>query len=227
VGDGRQGELKLFSPAKTGDLLRGWQLHVGRRRDMHERAGRRAQQWHYIVGSAATVMAAFAGSSLVSTWNADERSNGLALAGGVIGAAAAVLVAFQTFLDLGARAERHRQSAVEYKALLRRFERLTERRSADSPCGVADDEAFCRAIEELEAELHRVDSRAPVVPVRLAAKVERRTLGYYSTAEALAAAGTPSKRRPPPPPSDAEAEADGDGDDDAPAKPTPRAPKKT
>ena len=38
----QQRPLKLFEPA-TVEGLRGWQLHVSRRREIHERAARRTQ----------------------------------------------------------------------------------------------------------------------------------------------------------------------------------------
>jgi hypothetical protein len=180
--------LTIFAPEQLDELLKGWQLHVARRRLIHEATARQAQRGHYIVGSVAAVLAAFAGSSLVSTWNADTSNNALSLVGGITGAAAAVLVAFQTFLDLGARAERHRQSAVEYKALLRRFERLTERRSGSSPCGDMDDTALCSLVEELESELTQIDGKAPVVPARLAADIEGLPSQYVGIAKRLTAA---------------------------------------
>ena len=187
MSNGTPKPLTLFTPEQFDEMLKGWQLHVARRRLIHEATARQSQRWHYIVGSVAAVLAAFAGSSLVSTWNADTSNNALSIVGGITGAAAAVLVAFQTFLDLGARAERHRQSAVEYKALLRRFERLAERRSGASPCGEMDDAALCTLVEELETELTRVDSKAPVVPAGLAADVEARPSEYVGTAARLTA----------------------------------------
>lgn len=177
-------KLTLFAPIGTDELLKGWQLHVARRRMVHERAARRSQRWHWWLGSIATVLVAFTGSALVSSWNADGAGVALRIAGGVTGTVTAVIVAFQTFLDLGARAERHRQSATEYKALLRRFERLNEQRASGSPCRVTDTE-LCAVVSELETELDRVDSRAPVVPERLTARIESRQSDYVEQARDL------------------------------------------
>jgi hypothetical protein len=184
----KDSSLMLFEPSEAEELLRGWQLHVGRRRVIHEQAARRAQYWHYIVGSIAVVLAGFAGSALVSSWSADSTNDTLALVGGITAAMAAMLSAFQTFLDLGGRAERHRQAATEYKGLLRRFERLSERRAAQSVCGQIDKNALCTLIDSLQTELQTVDAKAPVPPKGLAQHIEGKLPEYVDEALKLGAA---------------------------------------
>lgn len=188
-GKGKRGSdlpLVLFEPSTADDLREGWQLHVVRRRTIHERAARNAQRAHYVVGSTAVVLATFAGSSLVSSWTADESNRTLALVGAVAVALAAMLTAFQTFLDLGSRAERHRQAANDYKVLLRQFEWISARRSQRSTdAGLSDDE-YRAWIEQVQEELRTVDTKAPVVPLRLADSIEQRCKKSATTAAALA-----------------------------------------
>jgi hypothetical protein len=173
--------LKVFEPKTVGELLIGWQLHVSRRREIHETAARRAQGWSYAIGVPTAVLAALAGSSAVAAWQSEGSNATLAVVGGALGIVAAILVSVQTFLDLGARAEKHRQAAVSYKRLLRQFERIPP--SHEKLPDIGDKSELARALQELEAELAEVDSVAPVVPRRMAARVEARPMEVVSARE--------------------------------------------
>jgi hypothetical protein len=188
----------MFVPKAADELREGWQLHVARRRLIHERAARTAQRTHYVVGSLAVVLASFAGSSLVTSWNADDVNPTLGLVGGVSGAIAAMLTAFQTFLDLGGRAERHRQAANTYKALLRQFERMAEARQSEPDCEEDTDKLICTWLTEIQEALVDADDRAPVVPARLAQNVEELTPYRATTlAELTTAPPHPNTGSPP------------------------------
>ncbi len=187
--------LKLFQPQEAADLLHGWHLHVARRRLIHEEAARWAQSGHYIVGTLAAGLAAFTGSSLVSTWDTVGTDDTLVIAGGVMGALAAILAAVQTFLDLGGRAERHRQAANEYKDLLRQFERVSEQQVDGAICGRMADDELCAWVIQIQRTLRVVDDKAPVVPQRRARNVERREAASVTKAVDLTRPATPRFRR--------------------------------
>jgi hypothetical protein len=161
--------VEIFDPIRTDELLRGWQCHVVRRRMIHEQAARDLHSLSYTVGVITAVFAAAAGSSAFAVWPSDHA--GLAVAGGVVGVVATILASVQTFLDLGGRAERHRQAAVSYKTILRKLERLPP-----DPVPLAEladeNKALAEVVEQLEAGLADVDGAAPVVPRRLAHRVE-------------------------------------------------------
>ncbi|HEY8543899.1 MAG TPA: SLATT domain-containing protein [Acidimicrobiales bacterium] len=170
--------VRLFDPTDATELLRGWQLHVARRRTVHEASARRLQRWNQWLGVPTTVFAAAAGTSAFAAGQAANGSSQdvLAIAGLVVGAAAAVTSHLSSSLNLGARAEAHRQAAGHYKQLLRSFERL-------APDGgrVATD-----VLTTLENRLSEVDAGAPIVPKRLAQQEERKKVVVVTQAIDLA-----------------------------------------
>jgi hypothetical protein len=171
---------KVFEPETVGELLLGWQLHVSRRRDIHEQAARSAQAWSFVVGVPTAVLAGLAGSSAVGVWQSEGSNGTLAIIGGILGLLAAILASVQAFLDLGSRAERHRQAAISYKRLLRSFERVPA--SGQPLSEVRDD----NELQRLQAELAEADGAAPVVPRRIAETVEERPMEVVLTARKLA-----------------------------------------
>jgi len=181
---------KVFEPETVGELLLGWQLHVSRRRDIHEQAARVAQGWSFLVGVPTAVLAGLAGSSAVGVWQSGGSNGTLAIIGGVLGLLAAILASVQAFLDLGSRAERHRQAAISYKRLLRSFERIPA--SDHKLSEVRDDSEPGRELQRLQAELGEVDGAAPVVPRRIAEEVEARPIEIVLKASELAPSRTPS-----------------------------------
>lgn len=156
--------VRLFDPTDATELLRGWQLHVSRRRTVHEASARRLQRWNQWLGVPTTVFAAAAGTSAFAAGQADGPTEVLAVAGLVVGATAAVTSHLHSSLNLGGRAEAHRQAASHYKQLLRSFERL----SPDGGRVPAD------TLTTLENRLSEVDASAPIVPKRLAQQEERK-----------------------------------------------------
>jgi hypothetical protein len=175
---------KLFEPKTVDELLRGWQLDVSRRRDIHQQAAGRAQAAGFAVGVPTAVLAGLAGSSAVGVWQSEGANGTLAVVGGLLGLLAAILASVQAFLDLGARAERHRQAATAYKRLLRVFERVPV--SDDRLPAIGDDGELTHILRRLQAELAEVDGAAPVVPRRLAERVEARPIDVARTARELA-----------------------------------------
>ncbi len=183
--------LKLFDPSETSELLRGWQLHVIRRREIHEAAARRLQRATYWLGVPAAILSAIAGCTAFAAWQSDSANHTVAIVGFAIGIAGAIATQVQTFLDLGARAERHRQAAVKYKEILRTFERMSPDVGALPTSGSAD--ALTADLEALESRLAQIDGTAPVVPKRLAQRIEAQPVPIATTLEQLVARGSSAR----------------------------------
>jgi hypothetical protein len=175
------------------------------------------------------LLAATAGSAAFVAWQSDSTNHTAALIGGVVGLAAAILASVQTFLDLGARAERHRQAAIDFKKILRTFERIPS--SVGDLRSIKDDSEEGRVLQQLEAALMEADRRAPVVPKRLGDKVEAMPVDVVRQAEKLAPPKVtepePEPEAPATQPDGAAPEADGGSArkvEDAPPKPAKLAP---
>lgn len=168
---GTRQTLRIYGFALADDLLRGWQTHVVRQREIHEESARRIQRLHYVLGVLAAISASLAGSSAVAAWQRQAANVGLASASVVIAAMAAVLTGVVTFLDFGGRAERHRKASVDYKKALRRFE-------FHAPFGATrladlgeEDRVFFR---DMQRTLADIDASAPIPPRRIATRIEER-----------------------------------------------------
>ena len=179
-------EMMIFDPSTLDNLLLGWQLHICRRREIHELTAWRLQFFSYVLGIPTVVFAAIAGSSAFVVWNTDEANVALAVFGGIVGLLAAVLASVQTFLDPGARAEHHRLSAVSDKKLARAFERIPP--SENESLSFEDDSEDGRLLQRIQAELAETDSGAPE-----AAATTRRK-GRAATYEGCQAGGRVSLR---------------------------------
>jgi hypothetical protein len=177
--DGSTPPLRLFDPAAAVDLLRGWQLHVIRRRNVHEAAARRLSQASYWLGVPTTILAAAAGTSALALGQTDAATGLLSVVGLTVGLGAAITSHLQTSLQLGARAEAHRAAAVGYKRLLRAFELISPDLGALPDVGA--DGSLSATLRDLEQRLSDVDASAPVVPKRLAAQEERRPVEVATT----------------------------------------------
>ena len=172
---------RLFDPNETSELLRGWQLHTVRRRIIHEAAARRLQRSAYVMGVVGGVLSAVAGSAAFVAWTGDDTSTAVGIVGLAVGLAAAVISQIQTFLDLGARAEQHRQAAVRYKQLLRSFERISP--DVGKLPRVGESDAMSQRLDDLEKRLAEADAAAPVVPAGLAAEIEGQPVEVVDTAK--------------------------------------------
>lgn len=164
--------LKIYDFEQVDELLRGWQVHAARQRLIHEDAARRLQARHYWLGVPAAALAAVAGSASVAAWQTNTANDALAVTGAAVGVVATILVSVVTFLDLGARAERHRQASASYKRMIRRLERLPPVTKKIEE--LAEGDPIYDAVERLEVELGETDAAAPVPPRRIARRVEER-----------------------------------------------------
>ena len=153
----------LFEPDDPNELLRGWLLHAHKGRDRHDLAARRCDQRRYLIGVPATIVATIV---VTSTFAALQGSPDrlLQLVVGVLAIVAAILTSLQTFLDLGARAERHRLAGVRYKAVIRHLEQLgigTIKGGLDAP-----------VVTELRQRLDALEEEMPVVSPAIYDQVE-------------------------------------------------------
>lgn len=154
----------LFEPDEPNELLRGWLLHAHKGRDRHDLAARRCDQRRYLLGVPATIISAIVGTS---TFAALQQSPGraLQLVVGTLAIVAAILTSLQAFLDLGARAERHRIAGVRYKAVIRQMEQLgigtIKGLGLDAP-----------ALSELRRQLDTLEQEMPVVPPGVYEQIE-------------------------------------------------------
>jgi hypothetical protein len=153
----------VFDPDDPNELLRGWLLHAHKGRDRHDLAARRCDQRRYPLGVPATIVAAVVGTSTFAALQTSP-DRFLQLVVGTLAIIAAILTSLQTFLDLGARAERHRLAGVRYKTIIRQLEQLgigTIKPGLDVP-----------ALAEVRNRLDALEEEMPVVPPAVFDQVE-------------------------------------------------------
>ena len=177
------GALRLFDPVETAELLRGWQLHVARRRTIHEAAARRLQRASTWLAVPTTILAAVAGTAAFAAARSDSATDTLGVVGLAVGLGAAITSHLQSNLNLGARAEAHRLAASSYKVLLRMFERLSPDVGRLPPIGA--DDALSTALKEIETRIADVDASAPIVPARVAQREESKQVVIVTEAVKL------------------------------------------
>ena len=146
----------VFEPDDPNELLRGWLLHAHKGRDRHDLAARRCDQQRYLIGIPATITSAIVGTTTFAALQ-ESPDRAIQLLVGVLAIIAAILASLQSFLDLGARAERHRIAGVKYKVVIRRLEQMgigkIAGRGLDDPI-----------VNELRQKLDALEEEMPVVP---------------------------------------------------------------
>lgn len=171
----RQERLPIYEFELVKELLLGWQLHVVRQRHIHEQSARTIQHSHYLLGGAAVLFTAFAGSSAAAAWQKQNQNAGLALAAASAAALAAVLTGIVTFLDQGGRAARHRKAAVDYKKALRKLEATAPPKGMQVRTLMHDpNDPISKFVEEMNTTLDDIDTYAPIPPRRIAKRIEKR-----------------------------------------------------
>lgn len=172
----------VFEPDNPDELLRGWLLHAHKGRDRHDLAARRCDRQRILIGIPATVIGAVVGTSVFAALQ-ESPSRPVQIAVGVLAVVAAILTSLQSFLDLGARAERHRVAGVRYKAVIRRLEQMgigtLDRLTLEAP-----------VLTELRESLDALEEDMPVVPPRVYDAIEAR----YAEKDFV---DSLSKKRPP------------------------------
>jgi len=146
----------VFEPDNPNELLRGWLLHAHKGRDRHDLAARRCDDQRYLIGVPATVITAIVGTSVFAALQ-ESPNRVVQVVVGVLAIAAAILSSLQSFLDLGARAERHRMAGVRYKAVIRQLEQMG--------IGTLHDlKLDAPVVNELRQNLDSLEEDMPVVP---------------------------------------------------------------
>lgn len=146
----------IFEPDTTKELLRGWLLHAHKGRDRHDLAARRCDQHRYVLGIPATIASAIVGTGVFAALQ-ESPSRSVQIVVGALAVLAAILTSVQAFLDLGARAERHRMAGVKYKGIIRRLEQLGV--GTITELGME-----APVVTELRESLDRLEEEMPVVP---------------------------------------------------------------
>ena len=154
----------IFEPDNPNELFRGWLLHAHKGRDRHDLAARRCDHQRYLLGIPATIASAIVGTSAFA---ALQKSLDVAvqITIGALAIIAAILVSLQSFLDLGARAERHRIAGVKYKVVIRRIEQL----GIGTISGLGLD---APVVTEIRRSLDSLEEEMPVVPPSVYDSVE-------------------------------------------------------
>ena len=110
--------------ARTLDLLRGWRRETRRAELAHSRATDVLSRRHFAVGGVATVLGATVSAGAFATLQGDRAPLGVRLGAAVIAAAAAGLIALQTYLNYGGRAEANRRASRAYDGLGHEMDQL-------------------------------------------------------------------------------------------------------
>jgi hypothetical protein len=113
---------------------------------------------HLVVGGAAAVLAGVVSAGVLSNLQGKQAPLSLRIAAAAIAALSAVLVALQTHLNYGSRAERHRRSSRKYGALVDRIDEML----IGPPSSLRD-----RDIHDVRAEFDKIKEIAPNVPPRV------------------------------------------------------------
>lgn len=156
---------EIFEPNDPNELLRGWLLHAHKGRDRHDLAARRCDQRRYWIGVPATVLSAVVGTStFVALQETVVREVRFIV--GALAILSAILIALQSFLDLGARAERHRLAGARYKAVIRELEQRG--------IGTVDLKMDSEDLDTLRVRLDALEEEMPVVSPRVYEAIEAR-----------------------------------------------------
>lgn len=147
--------MSVFEPDDVNELLRGWLLHAHKGRDRHDLEARRCDRQRYLLGIPATVVSAVVGTSVFAALQ-DSPDRTIRVAVGALAMLSAILIAVQSFLDLGARAERHRMAGARYKTIIRQLEQL----GIGTISGVAMDASVINGIRE---RLDALEEEMPVI----------------------------------------------------------------
>ena len=182
-GETMANEKLLLEPTNTVELLRGWLLHAHRGRDRHDLAARRYDARRTRLGVPTIVLSAAVGTSVFAALGRETVLWANVLVG-LSSVAAAALSALQTFFDYPGRAERHRQAATKYKAIIRELEE-----SRATPDRLPDREY----LDDVRRRLDALEQDTPVVPRRIYDAIERRyAAGVKLVGEASALYGNPT-----------------------------------
>lgn len=168
----------LFTPETKSELLNGWLIHAHKGRDRHNEASRRYEQYRYWLGVPTLSVSTIVGTSVFSALSTQEAP---ALWVAILSVLAAVLTALQTFLNFAALADRHRATAVKYKAVIREIEQHT----ADMNTQHDSEKFTVEMISAIRVKLDTLEDEAPVVTSKIYDKIEEQYKGAHYVQEAI------------------------------------------
>ena len=141
--------LALYEFETVGDLLIGWQVHAARQWRIHADSAHRFTLWHHLIGVPAVALTALAGTTAATSHTTLAS---------YLAAAATVLVAVQTFLNFGARADTNRLAGAGYKRLVRRLEQIPP---TTQPLPGISDRGLSPELSAIATQLAEADAAAP------------------------------------------------------------------
>lgn len=142
-------------PSATAiDLLRNWRRATCVADLAHSRATDVLSRRNSVLGALATVFGAIVSAGAFTTLQVDRAPVGVRLGAAIVAAAAAALIGLQTYMNYGARAERHRRTSREYDRLLHKMDELL----SDSPSTVRNER-----LDRIRREFAQVADAAPNV----------------------------------------------------------------
>jgi hypothetical protein len=171
-------EKRLFEPADSRELLRGWLLHAHKGRDRHDSAARRYEGRRSGLGVPTIVLSTVVGTSVFASLG-HSPATWAKVSVGLLSVTAALLSALQTFFDYPGRAERHRMAAAKYKTVIRELEEFL---AMPDPSATRD-HAW---LDALRQRFDALEEETPVVASGIYDEVERRYARVTFVGEALA-----------------------------------------
>jgi hypothetical protein len=150
AGESRLDEIALEWQTRTRVLYRA-----------HEQAARIYARRGIMLSVAILTLASVVGTAIFATVNS-EPSDTWKVVTGLVSLAAAVLAAFQAFLQYPELAHHHRQAASRMGGLMRRLDVISAAGSVDAS-----------ALEEVRLRWERISEEAPAVAGRLYKRAER------------------------------------------------------
>ena len=161
-------EIKIFDPDSEEEVLKGWLLHAHKGRDRHDEAARLLDKKHYYLGSAAVVLSAIVGASIITSLET-EYGLKITIFIGLLSIASSALAGIQTVYNYAERRESHRVTGVRYKAIIRELEEILARRTQKLEFKDSSGQ-----LKDLRNRLDAIEKEAPVVPHWIYDKIERK-----------------------------------------------------
>ncbi len=140
---------------KFGSTLKEWDRRTSRAVEAHYESAKKLRRNHYILGIVALVIVTLMG--VLKDLKTDGEYKPICSAiFYVISAAATILISFQTFLNYGQRAEKHREAGSKYSSVRRKIEHLANKI-------FSTEEALEETIESLRLKIDSLSESTPEV----------------------------------------------------------------
>jgi len=151
---------------KFGSPLKEWDRRVSRAVEAHYESAKKLRRNHYILGIVALVIVILMGALKDLKTNEDYKPLCSAIFY-VISVVATILVSFQTFLNYGQRAEKHREAASKYGSVRRQIEYLAKKE-------FSTEDALQETIEKLTKTIDSLSESTPEVLSKVWSSVRKK-----------------------------------------------------